>query len=99
VPLTCPACNKAGQTDAACQRCGCDLSRLHTIAAAAAGRYAAARRALEDSDWSAALTRATESWRLRHSPAAAQLAFLAAAAGGNGAATLRWQTRAAAGQR
>ena len=96
MPLTCPACNKAGQTAAACQRCGCDLSRLHSIAAAAAGRYAAARRALEESDWSAALTRATESWRLRHSPAAAQLAFLAAAARGDGAATLRWHRRVTA---
>ncbi len=91
--LTCPACNKAGQADAACQRCGCDLSRLHATAAAAAVRLAAARTALEDSDWSAALTRAADSWRLRHSPAAAQLAFLAAAAGGDGAATLRWHRR------
>jgi hypothetical protein len=96
VPLTCPACNKAGQTEAACQRCGCDLSRLHTISATAAVRLEDARAALEEFDWSAAQARAAESWRLRHSPEAARLAFLAAVGSGETAATLRWRRRALA---
>ena len=66
MPITCPACNKAGQTDAACQRCGCELTHLHEIVAAAATRLARAHAALTNRDWSGALADAEGSWDLLH---------------------------------
>lgn len=92
--LTCPACNKAGQTGAACQRCGCELSRLQSIAMAAAMRLEAALAALEACDWLSALDEATASWGLHRSPAAARVAFLAAAAGADHRRALSWRERA-----
>jgi hypothetical protein len=44
-------------------------------------------------DWTGALLLANKSWRLRHSPAAAQLAFLAAAASGVTQAAAKWLHR------
>jgi hypothetical protein len=93
--IACPACNKAGQTDAACQRCGCDLTRLHGIVAAAATRLAGAAAALEHRDWPGALAEAERSWRLLHTAESAQLAWVAAAACGDTARALRWRERAA----
>lgn len=94
MPLTCPACNKANQSDATCPRCGCDLSRLHQLAAASTARLADALTALEEFDWPEALNHASSSWRLRHSAASARLAFLAATAAGQTQAALRWHRRA-----
>lgn len=88
--LTCPACGKPGQADAACARCGCDLSALQRVAAAAAAALAKAQTALREADWSAALDWAEDSWRLLHSTEAARLAFLAAGAQGQTARALRW---------
>jgi hypothetical protein len=94
--IVCPACNKANQTGDACQRCGCDLTQLHEIAAAAVTRLGAARTALAGRDWSTAVMEAERSWRLLHTGESAQLAFLAAAARGDGTLALRWRERAAA---
>ena len=91
--LTCPACNKAGQTEAACARCGCDLSRLHTVLEAAASRLAAARASLEERDWPGALAHAERSWHLCHTVEAARVAFLAAAVTGNSTRALAWHRR------
>jgi hypothetical protein len=96
MPLTCPACGKSHQTAAACPRCGCDLSRLHAIVAAAAARLRAAVTAIADRDWPSALASAEQSWRLCHSPEAARLAFLAAGAQGDTGRALAWRDRALA---
>ena len=95
MPITCPACNKASQSGAACQRCGCDLARLHQIVEAAATHLEGAATALAECDWSAALTAAGRSWRLRHTAESARIIFLAAAAAGDTARALRWRHRAA----
>ena len=93
--LVCPACNKANQAAAACERCGCELSRLHEIANAAESRLAAATTALATRDWPGALAEAERSWRLLRCGESARVAFLAAAAAGEGARALRWRDRAA----
>lgn len=97
MPIVCPACNKANQTEAACQRCGCDLARLHEIGDAAAACLGGATAALAERDWSAAHAAAGRSWRLRHTAESARIAFLAAAALGDTARALRWRDRATAG--
>ena len=94
MPIACPACNKANQTEAACQRCGCDLARLHEIRAAAVACLGGATAALTHCDWPAALSAAAHSWRLRHTVESARIAFLAAAAAGDAARALRWRQRA-----
>ena len=94
MPITCPACNKASQSGAACQRCGCDLARLHEIVAAATTHLAGAAAALAARAWSAALAAAGRSWRLRHTAESARIAFLAAAATGDTARAMRWRDRA-----
>ncbi|MGH7946826.1 MAG: hypothetical protein ACREF9_17750 [Opitutaceae bacterium] len=96
--IVCPACNKAGQAEAVCQRCGCDLSQLHAIVAAAASRLSAAAASLAGCDWPGALVQAERSWRLCHTPASAQVAFLAASAAGAAARALRWRERASAAE-
>lgn len=93
-PIVCPACNKANQTAPTCQRCGCELSPLHEIAAAAASRLSAARSALAMSNWPAALHAAAHSWRLRHTAESARVAFLAIAAAGDTMQAMRWRRRA-----
>lgn len=95
MPLTCPACNKAGQTEAACSRCGCDLSRLHVVARSADARLARARMALADLDWATAHAEALAAWRLRHSAAAAEINVLACAAQGRFATAQIWRERGA----
>lgn len=99
MPIVCPACNKANQNEAACQRCGCDLARLHEIGEAAAACLGGATAALADGDGSAALLAAGRSWRLRHTAESARLAFLAAVAIGDTARALRWRDRAVDGGR
>ncbi len=94
--ITCPACSKTGQTESACQRCGCDLSRLHAIVTRATSRLQAARASLEKRDWTRALIHAEQSWRLCHTIESAQMAFLSAAAGGETALALVWRQRARA---
>lgn len=79
MPITCPACNKTGQTGAICSRCAADLSHLHRIATAADRELAAARAALAGGATGEALRLARSSWELRHSREAARVAFLAAA--------------------
>jgi hypothetical protein len=97
MPIVCPACNKSNVTEPGCPRCGCDLSVLHQIAAAAGTRLGAARAALAIRDWPGALAEAGRSWALVHSRESARMAFLAAAAAGDSAQALRWHERAAEG--
>lgn len=97
MPIVCPACNKPNLLEPACPRCGCDLSVLHKIAAAAGARLAAARAALASRDWSGALTEAGRSWDLVHTRKSARMGVLAAAAAGDSAQALRWRERAAEG--
>jgi hypothetical protein len=96
VQLRCPACGKeniAGPGDA-CRRCGCDLGRICEVRQAAAHSLQAAARLLRGGNWEAALGAAERSWRLRHSPEAARLAFLAAAALGNTSGAEGWSDAA-----
>jgi hypothetical protein len=92
--LNCPACNKPNQDGPACQRCGCDLSALHTIRRAAQVCLAEAIHGLRNRQWNQALIEAERSWELYHSPEAAHCAFVLAAALGETAAALRWRQRA-----
>ena len=94
MPITCPTCSKASQSGAVCQRCGCDLARLHQIVEAAATHLDGAAAALAERDWSTALTAARSSWRLRHTAESARIIFLAAAATGDTARALHWRQRA-----
>lgn len=96
--LTCPACNKAAQSGDACARCGGELAPLRSLATAAALRLEAALAALEECDWPAATHHAQDSWKLRHSPAAARVAFLAAAAAGDASGARRWRALAQAAE-
>lgn len=105
VTLACPAC---GKTDAlpdwpprtgdsaglaACDRCGCDLSRLRAIRQTADALLRAAKRSLERRDWEGGLSNATRSWDLAHTADGARVASLAAAALGDAAALERWRRR------
>jgi hypothetical protein len=93
--ITCPACNKDGQTEAACSRCGCDLTALRAVVNAAAAAMLAARATLGRTDWSEALDQAQISWQLLHTANAARIAFFAAAALGDTPAALLWRQRTA----
>ena len=88
--IKCPACNKANPHEAVCTRCGCDLLRLRETLQAAAAALGQAQAALHAADWEQALAWARKSWDLRHTPAAARVAFLAAAALGQTAPALGW---------
>ena len=94
--VTCPACNKANQTGAACSRCGCDLVQLQRILEAAASLTLQARRSLENHAWSDALAHAERSWDLFHSADAAAMAFVAAGGLGDTSGALQWHARATA---
>jgi len=98
--IACPACGKINdlRTAAACPRCACDLTVLATIISCAVWHLKAAARELRAGKWRTALAHARRSWELRHSPRAAQLACLAAAALHEGSEALRWRRRAAAGE-
>jgi hypothetical protein len=95
VALTCPACGKNNQAGPVCARCGCDLSRLHTVTEAAVAALAEAHASLRAMDWSTALAWAGKSWQLCHSAKAARLAFLAAVGLGQTDSALTWRRRGA----
>ena len=92
--LNCPACNKTALTSEVCPRCGCDLTRLHTIHHIAQLHYYASAQRLRQREWLLALHHATQSWCLRHHPEAARLAFLAASAYGDTVRAALWHDRA-----
>lgn len=95
--VSCPACGKtmvaALAADVACDRCGCDLSRLRDILVAAAARLQLARSALATGEYEVALSYADESWSLAHNPLCVDVACLAASAGGYVGDLVRWQRR------
>jgi hypothetical protein len=93
VGIDCPACNKPGQTEAVCARCGCDLTRLRAVAEAAVAASDRARDALHLAEWEHALAWAERSWDLFHSKEAARTAFLASAALGQTGEALQWHGR------
>lgn len=94
MPIACPACNKADQTGAVCQRCGCELGLLHEVVSAARSLLGASVVALEGRDWTNALDCAERSWRLKHSGEAAWVAFVAAIASGDADQAACWRRRA-----
>jgi hypothetical protein len=94
VAINCPACNKTGVTTESCPRCGCDLSRLHTIQRAALWHLGHSARLLQEKEWVLALHYAGQSWRLRHTSHAAGLAFLAASTHGDTILAAIWHDRA-----
>jgi hypothetical protein len=75
--IRCPACGRANEDADPCARCGCDLSGLRRIADTAERELDRGSRALKQGRGREALARAETSWRLRKSPQAARLAFLA----------------------
>jgi hypothetical protein len=93
--IRCPACAKGSDLRAAttCPRCGCDLGPLARIIAGAIWHLQASAAELRARNWQAALERAEQSWSLCHSPSAARLAFLAAAALGETRAAVAWRRR------
>jgi hypothetical protein len=92
--ITCPACRKASLSEAQCGRCGADLSTLRQILQTAARVLAAGRRFLRQKDGTKALHAAQSAWHLKHSAAAAQLAFLACLQQRQFAVAERWYMRA-----
>ncbi len=93
--INCPACGKPNEVVAAsaCSRCGCDLSVLRQILAAALADLNQAKQRLREADWFAALAHAEQSWKMVHTPQSARLACLAAAAIGDGERLARWRPR------
>jgi hypothetical protein len=77
VEITCPACRRTSLSETQCGRCGADLGALRQILQAADQLLAAGRRFLRQNEGAKALHAAKRAWRLKHSTAAAQLAFLA----------------------
>ena len=75
--ITCPACRKTNLYEAQCGRCGADLGALRQILQTAAQFLAAGQRYLRQNEGTKALNAAQSAWHLKHSTAAAQLAFLA----------------------
>jgi hypothetical protein len=99
VRVLCPACRKLNEpvvlASATCSRCGCGLSTLWAIRAAATRSQQAAARALHRRDWAAALENAGHSWSLLNSLEAARLAALACGALGQIEELLTWRHRVA----
>lgn len=75
--ITCPACRKVNLSMTQCGRCGADLGDLVRIVQAADFLLADGRRHLRRDDGTKALAAAQSAWALKHSTAAARLAFLA----------------------
>jgi hypothetical protein len=75
--LNCPACKRPNDAGDTCARCGADLTALNRVRAAARAQLARGRQLLQQGRGGEALGCATLSWRLKKSPAAARLAFLA----------------------
>ena len=75
--ITCPACRKTSLSEAQCGRCGADIGALRQILQTAAQVLEAGQRFLRQNEGVKALHAAQSAWRLKHSAAAAQLAFLA----------------------
>ena len=94
--IQCPACSKENDAAATsdCARCGCDLSMLRQIAAAAAAHLRRALETLTRAEWPLALAHAQRSWELVHTRQSAQAACLAAAATGDLRALTGWRRRA-----
>ena len=94
--LRCPACGKQNSDEAAtaCARCGADLAELEAILDYAAWHLIESSAQFRARDWETAFWHAEQSWKLRHSDAAARMAFLAAAAVGDTASALQWLPRA-----
>lgn len=93
--ITCPACRKTGLSEAQCGRCGADLSMLRHILQTAAQLLAAGRCFLLKNEGAKALHAAQSAWHLKHSAAAAQLAFLACLQQRQFAVAELWYLRAA----
>lgn len=96
--LNCPACRRPNENSDTCARCGADLTALQRVRAAAQALLARGRRLLKQGRGSEALGCATLSWRLKKSPAAARLAFLASLQLGRFDQARRWYAAAAGGE-
>jgi hypothetical protein len=96
--LHCPACRRPNDGSETCARCGADLTALQRLQAAAQAQLAKGRRLLRQGRGGEALASATLSWRLKKSPAAARLAFMASLYLGRFDQARRWYAAAAAGE-
>ncbi|MBN2706759.1 MAG: hypothetical protein JXR89_10005 [Deltaproteobacteria bacterium] len=94
-PLSCPACRKLQPCPLPdnCRRCGCELDQLRLISEAADQACQAARSQLLAGRGDQALALAEKSWQLRHQPASARLAFLAALLLKDFTAATTWHAR------
>ena len=90
--LKCPNCAKIA-TASECPRCGSDLSSLFALQQGAAAEIHRAAALLRAASPAAAFSLATRAWERRHSPEAAQLAFLAALATGDFQSATEWHVR------
>jgi hypothetical protein len=93
--LNCPACRRLNDAGDTCTRCGADLTALQRVRAAAQAQLAKGRRLLRQGRGGEALASATLSWRLKKSPAAARLAFMASLYLGRFDQARRWAGAAA----
>jgi hypothetical protein len=94
--IQCPACGKQTETGIvdACARCGCNLSVLAGIRAAAASQLSQAQTELRQGAWAEALAHAERSWQLVHTSHSAHAACLATVAMGDTIRLARWRRRA-----
>lgn len=75
--IQCPSCKKTNSDSPTCVRCGCELQTLQAILQAAESEISIGRNKLRMGNPLDALNHALRSWRLKNSPEAAKLAFLA----------------------
>ena len=90
--IVCPSCGKTNEMNL-CRRCGCDLSSLFAIVAAAGIELVAAGKCLRTANACDARKHATRSWQLRHAPGAARSAFIACVVLGDFADARMWHQR------
>lgn len=92
--IACPACRKRSTDVEQCSRCEADLRSLRQIIGAAERALSLGSAHLRRGDGRRALEAARKAWRLKHSSAAARLAFLACLHQRRFAAASTWYVRA-----
>lgn len=89
--IVCPACGKVNEESVeSCRRCECALAILERITAAARAVLSDGEKSLSIGKAAIAADRAHNSYRLKKSPEAARLAFLANLAIGDFAQAEKW---------
>jgi hypothetical protein len=92
--IVCPSCGKANQSTP-CRRCGGELASLFAVCRAAELELRVAGKCLRSRNLDEAREHAERSWKLRHTPEAARLVFLACLALDDFTSSRLWHRRVA----